>query len=37
MISDDGYFTLRLARDARDLAAAQRLRYSVFVQEMGGD
>lgn len=37
MISDDGYFTLRLARDARDLAAAQRLRYRVFVQEMGGD
>lgn len=37
MISDDGYFALRLASDARDLAAAQRLRYRVFVQEMGGD
>ncbi len=37
MISDDGYFSVRLAADARDLAAAQRLRYRVFVQEMGGD
>jgi putative hemolysin len=26
---------LRLARDARDLQAAQRLRYQVFVQELG--
>jgi putative hemolysin len=26
---------LRLARDARDLRAAQRLRYRVFVQELG--
>lgn len=26
---------LRLARDARDLRAAQRLRYEVFVQELG--
>lgn len=30
-------FTLRLARDATDLLAAQRLRYRVFVQELGGD
>jgi putative hemolysin len=28
---------LRLARDARDLRAAQRLRYRVFVQELGAD
>ena len=30
-------FELRLAADARDLAAAQRLRYAVFVEEMGSD
>lgn len=30
-------FTLRLARDAEDLRAAQRLRYRVFVEELGGD
>ena len=30
-------FTLRLARDAADLRAAQRLRYRVFVEELGGD
>lgn len=28
---------LRLARDARDLAAAQRLRYEVFVEELGAE
>jgi L-ornithine Nalpha-acyltransferase len=28
---------VRLARDQDDLLAAQRLRYRVFVQEMGGD
>lgn len=32
---DSSIFTLRLARDARDLKAAQRLRYRVFVQELG--
>jgi putative hemolysin len=37
MITDDAALTLRLARDARDLAAAQRLRYRVFVQELGAD
>lgn len=37
MIADDSNFTLRLARDSRDLAAAQRLRYLVFVEELGGD
>ena len=26
-----------MARDARDLRAAQRLRYAVFVEELGGD
>ncbi len=32
---DASNFTLRLARDARDLRAAQRLRYVVFVEELG--
>ncbi|MCB1359031.1 MAG: GNAT family N-acetyltransferase [Maritimibacter sp.] len=30
-------FELRLARDAADIRAGQRLRYAVFVAEMGGD
>ncbi|MEQ9258472.1 MAG: GNAT family N-acyltransferase [Roseovarius sp.] len=30
-------FTVRLARDEADLRAAQRLRYEVFVEELGGD
>ncbi|WP_299933890.1 GNAT family N-acyltransferase [uncultured Pelagimonas sp.] len=30
-------FSVRLARDAADLEAAQRLRYDVFVSELGGD
>ena len=29
-------YALRLAADARDLRAAQRLRYRVFVEELGG-
>lgn len=29
--------SVRLARDACDLRAAQRLRYRVFIEEMGGD
>ena len=33
----EGHFTLRLAQDSRDLAAAQRLRYRVFVEELGAD
>jgi putative hemolysin len=37
MIEDDAHLILRLASDARDLAAAQRLRYRVFVEELGGD
>lgn len=36
MISDDPHFVLRLAQDERDLMAAQRLRYEVFVAELGG-
>ncbi len=30
-------FQVRLARGADDVAAAQRLRYAVFVEELGGD
>ena len=37
MIACEPAFTLRLARDARDLRAAQRLRYKVFVEELGSD
>lgn len=37
MIADDTHLVLRLARDDRDLKAAQRLRYRVFVSELGGD
>lgn len=37
MTDDDTAFVLRLARDERDLRAAQRLRYRVFVQELGAD
>ena len=37
MIPHDQHLTLRLAADARDLMAAQRLRYAVFVEELGGD
>jgi L-ornithine Nalpha-acyltransferase len=37
MIADAPHLSLRLARDARDLRAAQRLRYTVFVEELGAD
>ena len=37
MTADKPAFSVRLATDAADLAAAQGLRYRVFVQEMGGD
>jgi L-ornithine Nalpha-acyltransferase len=37
MQAEDRHFTLRLAQDDRDLAAAQRLRYRVFVEELGAD
>ncbi len=32
---DAGRFTVRLAQNEEDVAAAQRLRYKVFVEEMG--
>lgn len=32
----DAALSVRLARDARDLRAAQALRYRVFIEEMGG-
>jgi L-ornithine Nalpha-acyltransferase len=35
MQSEDSLYTLRLAADDRDILAAQRLRYRVFVQELG--
>lgn len=37
MARDDHGLEVRLARDAIDLRAAQRLRYEVFVAELGGD
>jgi putative hemolysin len=35
MQAEGRHFTLRLAQDDRDLTAAQRLRYTVFVEELG--
>lgn len=37
MRSPDRPFEVRLATDERDLLGAQRLRYRVFVEELGGD
>jgi len=37
MTADDSPYSLRLASTAEDLTAAQRLRYEVFVAELGGD
>ncbi|MCC6305175.1 MAG: GNAT family N-acetyltransferase [Rhodobacteraceae bacterium] len=37
MLTDEPHFILRLAEDEADLLAAQRLRYDVFVAELGGD
>ncbi len=37
MIWDDQHFELRLARSAAEVVAAQRLRYRVFIEELGGD
>ena len=37
MKSDAAFFQIRLAASERDLLAAQRLRYRVFVEELGGD
>jgi putative hemolysin len=34
---DDSHFEIRLAATEADLHAAQRLRYAVFVEELGGD
>ncbi|KMK66855.1 GNAT family N-acetyltransferase [Puniceibacterium sp. IMCC21224] len=36
MVATSPEFTVRLARSAADLRAAQRLRYEVFVAELGG-
>ena len=36
MTAEDSPYTLRLAATAEDLTAAQRLRYEVFVAELGG-
>ena len=33
----DAHFSTRLAESERDLRAAERLRYAVFVEELGGD
>ena len=37
MTPDNNFFDIRLATDETDLKAAQRLRYRVFVEELGGD
>ena len=37
MTAEEGYLSVRLAQDDRDLTAAQRLRYRVFVQELQAD
>lgn len=37
MTSENPNFSVRLARDPQDLIRAQRLRYRVFVTELGGD
>ena len=37
MTPEASYFETRLATDEADLLAAQRLRYRVFVEELGGD
>lgn len=34
---ETSFFSTRLARDEADLLAAQRLRYDIFVTELGGD
>ncbi|WP_417721238.1 GNAT family N-acetyltransferase [Salipiger sp.] len=36
MALDEANFEVRLARDTKDVEAAQRLRYEVFVKELGG-
>ena len=34
--AEPSFFQIRLAENSRDLMAAQRLRYRVFVEELGG-
>lgn len=36
-MTEDSIYTLRLAQDPADLRAAQRLRYRVFVEELGAN
>lgn len=33
---DTSFFQIRIAKDPQDLMAAQRLRYQVFIEELGG-
>ncbi len=37
MLATETHFTLKLAATPDDLRAAQRLRYAVFIEELGGD
>jgi len=37
MTPDDSKLSVRLANGQRDLLGAQRLRYKIFVEELGGD
>ncbi|MBW0159413.1 GNAT family N-acetyltransferase [Sedimentimonas flavescens] len=37
MAAESAHYQIRLATEPSDLMAAQRLRYSVFVEELGGD
>lgn len=37
MTQSERVFSVRLAQDAAEIEAAQRLRYDVFVRELGGD
>ncbi|SDE09105.1 Putative hemolysin [Paracoccus isoporae] len=37
MNPDSNFFDIRIAKSEADLKAAQRLRYRVFVEELGGD
>ncbi len=37
MVSQEPHFELRLASSPEDIRAAQRLRYEVFVAELGAD
>ena len=37
MTAEDSPYSVRLATSAQDVTAAQRLRYQVFVAELGGD